>query len=71
MARTNSTFCPFKSIINYLLIRPYSSPLSPLFLNPGDTPFKKNVFDHHLKQVLIPLRAKPYQKQPSPLAIFN
>ena len=53
VARTDSTYCPHRSMVKYLHIRPNFGPLSPLFLIQGNFPLSKIWFNHHFRQVLI------------------
>ncbi|XP_034091666.1 uncharacterized protein LOC117559108 [Gymnodraco acuticeps] len=52
-ARIDSQFCPYKSMIKFLQLRPTSNPLSPLFLISGNYPLTQRQFNIYLKQVLI------------------
>ena len=46
-------------MIHFLKIRPFTSPLCPLFLIPGKLPLSKTWFNHHLKQILIKSNLSP------------
>ena len=59
VARVDSLFCPFRSMIKYLKIRPSTSPRCPLFLIPGKLPLSKTWFNRHLKQILTKSNLSP------------
>ena len=53
VARTDSQFCPFKSMISYLSLRPRTDSLAPLFLIPGFFPMHRCWFNQQLNAVLL------------------
>ena len=52
IARTNSIFCPFRSMCSYLKIRPPSEPRAPLFITQDNNPMSKSWFTFHLGQII-------------------
>ena len=52
IARTDSIFCPFRSMCSYLKIRPPSEPRAPLSKTPDNNPMSKSWFTFQLGQII-------------------
>ena len=69
VARTNSLFCPFNSMLRYLAARPMSAPNDPLFITDAGLPMTRNWFGMKLREICQSCGLPPARYTPHSLRI--
>ena len=69
VAKTNSMFCPFNSMIRYLAVRPMSSPHDPLFRTIDGHPMTRAWFGTKLRELCLSCGLPPEVYTPHSLRI--
>ena len=69
VAKTNSAFCPFASMLKYLAIRPISAPREPLFRIDGGHPMTRAWFSEKLREMCASCGLSPGLYTPHSLRI--
>lgn len=69
IAKTKTIFCPFSSMMKYMLLRPITHPSSPLFIVDGCKPMTRPWFSSKLRDLCLSCDLPPERYSPHSLRI--
>lgn len=69
IAKTKTIFCPFSSMMKYMLLRPITHPSSPLFIVDGCKPMTRSWFSSKLRDLCLNCGLPPERYSPHSLRI--